>query len=235
MKNFLVSLITMDHINIERDIKLVDELGVDGLHIDIMDGHFVPRYGIYPEISERISKISSLPLDLHMMVDDVEFCINQFKNTLNISYVHFHAEACFGNEMRVIDKIRSINAKPVICINLATSFSVLDRLISNNEIDGVMLMGIHPGVLEQDARPKNILNDLKELKKIISGTNAESFIALDGAVSMDTIKPMMKAGINHFVGGTSSIYKNVNRSDDWKIQEQKIKENWKEIKKLLDK
>ena len=66
--------------------------------------------------------------------------------------------------MRIIDKIRSINAKPVICINLATSFTVLDRLISNNEIDGVMLMGIHPGVLEQDARPKNILNDLKELK-----------------------------------------------------------------------
>lgn len=93
MNNFLVSLITMDHINFERDIKLVDEIGVDGLHIDIMDGHFVPRYGIYPEIIERISKISSLPFDLHMMVDDVEFCIDQFKNTSNISYVHFHAEA----------------------------------------------------------------------------------------------------------------------------------------------
>tara|TARA_A100001035_G_scaffold164719_2_gene130443 strand:- start:927 stop:1640 length:714 start_codon:yes stop_codon:yes gene_type:complete len=235
MNNFLVSLITMDHINFERDIKLVDELGVDGLHIDIMDGHFVPRYGIYPEIIERISKISSLPFDLHMMVDDVEFCINQFKNTPNISYVHFHAEACFGNEMRVIDKIKSINAKPVICINLATSFTVLDRLVSNNEIDGVMLMGIHPGVLEQDARPKNILNDLKDLKKIIAGTNAESFIALDGAVSMDTIEPMMKAGINHFVGGTSSIYKNVNRNDDWDIQNKIIKKNWSKIKELIGK
>jgi pentose-5-phosphate-3-epimerase len=118
---------------------------------------------------------------------------------------------------------------------LATSFSVLDRLISNNEIDGVMLMGIHPGVLEQDARPKNILNDLKELKKIISGTNSESFIALDGAVSMDTIKPMMEAGINHFVGGTSSIYKNVNRNDDWTIQNKVIKENWTKIKELIGK
>lgn len=233
MNNFLVSLITMDHINFERDIKLADELGVDGLHIDIMDGHFVPRYGIYPEIIQRISKISSLPLDLHMMVNDVEFCIDQFKNTANISYVHFHAESCLGNEMRVIDKIRGINAKPVICINLATSFSVLDRLISNNEIDGVMLMGIHPGVLEQDARPKNILNDLKDLNKIISGTSAESFIALDGAVSMDTIKPMREAGINHFVGGTSSIYKGVNREDSWKIQQEKIHSNWKEIKKII--
>ncbi len=235
MNNFLVSLITMDHINFERDIKLVDSLGVDGLHIDIMDGHFVPRYGIYPEIIERLSSISSLPLDLHMMVKDTEFTIDQFNNNENIAYIHFHIESCFGNEMRIVDKIRSIGAKPVVCINLSTSFSSLDRLLSNNEIDGVMLMGIHPGVLKQDSRPNNILNDLKDLKERTCSLNADSFIALDGAVSMDTIKPMSEAGINYFVGGTSSIYKNVNRSDDWKIQEQKIKENWKEIKKLLDK
>ena len=83
MNNFLVSLITMDHINFERDIKLADEMGVDGLHIDIMDGHFVPRYGIYPEIIERISKISSLPFDLHMMVGNVDFCIfDKFENRI---------------------------------------------------------------------------------------------------------------------------------------------------------
>ena len=90
MNNFLVSLITMDHINFERDIRLVDSLGVDGLHIDIMDGNFVPRYGIYPEIIERLSTISSLPLDLHMMVKDVEFGIDQFKGASNIEYIHFH-------------------------------------------------------------------------------------------------------------------------------------------------
>tara|TARA_A100001011_G_C14242697_1_gene813986 strand:- start:623 stop:1330 length:708 start_codon:yes stop_codon:yes gene_type:complete len=235
MNNFLVSLITMDHINFERDIRLVDSLGVDGLHIDIMDGNFVPRYGIYPEIIERLSTISSLPLDLHMMVKDVEFGIDQFKGASNIEYIHFHIETCIGNEMRVVDKIREANAKPVVCINLATSFNVLDRLVKNNEIDGVMLMGIHPGVLKQDARPKNILTDLKDLKEKLSDSNAESFIALDGAVSMDSIKPMSKAGINHFVGGTSSIYKKVSRKDEWKIQEERIKQNWKKIKELLGK
>ena len=80
MNNFLVSLITMDHINFEQDVNLIDSLGVDGLHIDIMDGHFVPRLGIYPEIVERVSDISSLPLDLHMMVEDIDFTINQFKH-----------------------------------------------------------------------------------------------------------------------------------------------------------
>ena len=233
MNNFLVSLITMDHINFERDLKLVDNLDVDGLHIDIMDGHFVPRYGIYPEIIERISDITPLPLDLHMMVSDIDFAIDQFKHVSNIKYIHFHVEACIGNEMRVIDKINETGAKPIACINLATSFNTLDRLIHNNEIFGVMLMGIHPGVLKQESRPKNILNDLKELKDKIHNTNAESFIALDGAVSMETIEPLSKAGINHFVGGTSSIYKDVNRRDPWDLQKHKIQQNWENIKKII--
>ena len=94
-----------------------------------------------------------------MMVKDIDFTIDQFKHIPNIEYVHFHVESCIGNEMRVIDKIKDINAKPVACINLATSFHSLDRLLQNDEIDGIMLMGIHPGVLIQESRPKNILNE----------------------------------------------------------------------------
>lgn len=233
MNNFLVSLITMDHINFEQDVNLVDSLGVDGLHIDIMDGHFVPRLGIYPEIVKRVSDISSLPLDLHMMVEDIDFTIDQFKHIPNIEYIHFHVESCIGNEMRVIDKIKDINAKPVACVNLATSFHSLDRLLQNDEIDGIMLMGIHPGVLKQESRPKNILNDLKVLKELILDTKAESFIALDGAVSMDTIKSLSEAGINHFVGGTSSIYKDVDRQSPWKSQKEKILSNWEKIKEII--
>ena len=211
----------------------VDSLGVDGLHIDIMDGHFVPRLGIYPEIVKRVSDISSLPLDLHMMVEDIDFTIDQFKHIPNIEYIHFHVESCIGNEMRVIDKIKDINAKPVACVNLATSFHSLDRLLQNDEIDGIMLMGIHPGVLKQESRPKNILNDLKVLKELILDTKAESFIALDGAVSMDTIKSLSEAGINHFVGGTSSIYKDVDRQSPWKSQKEKILSNWEKIKEII--
>ena len=233
MNNFLVSLITMDHINFEQDVNLVDSLGVVGLHIDIMDGHFVPRLGIYPEIVKRVSDISSLPLDLHMMVEDIDFTIDQFKHIPNIEYIHFHVESCIGNEMRVIDKIKDINAKPVACVNLATSFHSLDRLLQNDEIDGIMLMGIHPGVLKQESRPKNILNDLKVLKELILDTKAESFIALDGAVSMDTIKSLSEAGINHFVGGTSSIYKDVDRQSPWKSQKEKILSNWEKIKEII--
>ena len=78
MPTFFASVITMDHINLERDVKHIDHLGIDGLHIDIMDGNFVPRYGIYPEIVKRINDSSDLSIDLHIMTNDPLFTIDQF-------------------------------------------------------------------------------------------------------------------------------------------------------------
>lgn len=233
MTNFTVSIITMDHLNIQRDVELVDALGVDGLHVDVMDGKFVPRFGIYPEIVERINDVSSLPLDIHFMVDDVIFSLNQFSNCRNIDTVTFQLEACAGNELRVIDQIKTIGAKPIIGLNLATCFNQLDRLVSNNEIDGVMLMGIHPGVLKQQARPKNILNDLKQLKEIISGSSAENYIGLDGAVNFDTLEVFLEAGITHFIGGSSSIFKDAGSELASEKRNKKVEENWEKITQKL--
>lgn len=233
MTTFFVSAITMDHINFENDVRLVEELGVDGLHIDIMDGHFVPRYGIYPEIVDRISEISSLPLDMHMMVEDIFFSLGQFSHNKNIEYVRFHVEACLGNEMRVIDQIRKIGAKPIACINLATGFHVLERMIKNNEIDGVMLMGIHPGVLDQEARPQNIINDLKDLKSMLVGYSAEAHIGLDGAINFSTIPRLLEAGVNNFIGGSSSIFKDAPPTLPLEERVAKISDNWSIIRDLL--
>ena len=233
MVSFFVSAITMDHINFENDVRLVDELGVDGLHIDVMDGHFVPRYGIYPEIIDRISDISDLPLDMHMMVEDIFFSLAQFSHNNNIEYVRFHVEACAGNEMRVIDEIRAIGAKPIACINLATGFHVLERMVKNNEIDGVMLMGIHPGVLKQEARPQNIINDLLDLKSILHGSSAEKHIGLDGAINFSTLPNLLEAGVNNFIGGSSSIFKDAHPELSYQERREKIAENWLVIKKLL--
>jgi ribulose-phosphate 3-epimerase len=233
MISFFVSAITMDHINFEHDVRLVDELGVDGLHIDVMDGHFVPRYGIYPEIIDRISDVSDLPLDMHMMVEDIFFSLGQFSNNKNIEYVRFHVEACAGNEMRAIDEIRKIDAKPIACINLATGFHVLERMVKNNEIDGVMLMGIHPGVLKQEARPQNIVNDLTDLKLMLQGSSAEAHIGLDGAINFSTLPMLLDAGVNNFIGGSSSIFKDTPPTLLRDERETKITENWRSIKALL--
>lgn len=233
MNTFFVSAITMDHINFENDVRLVDQLGVDGLHIDVMDGHFVPRYGIYPEIIDRISDISDLPLDMHMMVEDIFFSLGQFSHNKNIEYVRFHVEACAGNEMRAIDEIRKIDAKPIACINLATGFHVLERMVKNNEIDGVMLMGIHPGVLKQEARPQNIINDLADLKLMLKGSSAEEHIGLDGAINFSTLPELLGAGVNNFIGGSSSIFKDTPLTLPSDDRRKKIIENWSVIRDLL--
>jgi ribulose-phosphate 3-epimerase len=235
MPTFFVSAITMDHINFENDVRLVDKLGVDGLHIDVMDGHFVPRFGIYPEIIDRISDISSLPLDMHMMVDDIFFSLGQFSHNKNIKFVRFHVEACAGNEMRAIDEIKKIGASPIACINLATGFHVLERMVKNNEIDGVMLMGIHPGVLIQEARPQNIINDLVDLKQMIKGSSAEAHIGLDGAINFSTLPELLAAGVNNFIGGSSSIFRDTPATMSQHDRIEKISQNWSEIRKLIGK
>ena len=233
MPSFFASLITMDHLNFEKNLSLIDSLGLDGLHVDVMDGHFVPRYGIYPEIVQEISKISDIPIDLDLLVKDPLFALNQFKNIEKIKFVRFHMESVIGDELRIIDKIHEIGAKAIASLNLSTSFSTIDRLVKNEEIDGVMLMGIHPGVLIQEHRPENILNDLDDLKKLLGNSKASKEIGLDGAVSFESIKPLFNAGINNFICGSSSIFKGVNFRDSENSVKDKIKENLKKIKSLV--
>jgi len=233
MNTIFVSVVTMDHINIERDVKYVDDLGVDGLHIDVMDGSFVPRYGIYPEIVEKISDVSDLALDLDLLVADPIFAINEFKDKGKIYSVRFHVESCLGNEMRVIDKIHDIGAKAVPSFNLATSFDSLKRLVRNDEIDGVMLMGIHPGVLKQTHRPENIKRDMASLMDILGDSKATDFIGLDGGVSFETIPYLKDAGINNFVCGSSSIYKGIDYKQSWEDNTKKISSNYTKIRELL--
>ena len=86
MPTFFASLITMDHINFEKNIIFLENLGIDALHVDVMDGRFVPRYGIYPEIIERISQVSNIAIDLDLLVHDPLFALDQFKNKGNINY-----------------------------------------------------------------------------------------------------------------------------------------------------
>lgn len=229
MPTFFASVITMDHINLERDVKHIDHLGIDGLHIDIMDGNFVPRYGIYPEIVKRINDSSDLSIDLHIMTNDPLFTIDQFKNNGNIDYIRFHVESCPGNELRIIDKIREVGAKPIAAINLSTSFHVLDRLIDNQEINGIMLMGIHPGVLIQEARFKNVENDMERLNEMIKNSEVKNFVGLDGAVTFESIPVLMERGINNFIVGSSTLFKGVNHQNEYEKNISIIEKNWKTL------
>jgi len=196
----------MDHLNFQRDIEIAEKLGIDRLHLDIMDGNNVPRYGIYPEIAKAISKVSNLPIDLHLMVNDVEFSIEQFLPLENLEIIYFHVEGNEKDLFRIIDKIIKANVKVGITINLSTPLLSITELLKSEILDGIMFMGIHPGVLDQVSRPEIIIRKLKELKNLDCG---ELEIQVDGGVTFDSITELAAHGVNSFVCGSSTVYKGV--------------------------
>jgi ribulose-phosphate 3-epimerase len=228
------SIICMDHLNFEREVNLVEELGVDYLHVDMMDGDFVPRYGIYPEIVERIAEISLMKMDVHLMLNNIDLALEHIKDVKNVEYVSFHIGENENNSLRIVDKIHSLDKKAGVVFNLSTDINKLYDLIEEDEIDSIMLMGIHPGVLKQTSRPNLVLKKLKQVRKLLEGKKCANFIQIDGGVSFDSIPEMVATGANNLICGSSTLYRGVNPLNDWKMNKVKIAQNFNKIKMLID-
>ena len=225
---FTTSVICTDPLNTERDILKLKELGHKFLHIDIMDGHFVPRFGIFPEISQRIQDIApDMCQDCYIMCKDVEFTIDQFSNIENITSFTFHIDDNEANSVRIIDKIRKKGKKAGVALNMGSNFETTIQLIKHLSLDFILFMGIHPGVLDQVSKPEVLASKIIEFKDCLSknGIDPTSItIQVDGAVSFESIPSLIKAGATFFVGGSSTIYKK-----PFSVEENSLK-----IKRLMD-
>lgn len=229
---FSSSVICMDPLNLAWHIVLIEKLEIPLLHIDIMDGHNVPRFGLYPEQLERINAISNLPLDVHLMVDDVEFTLTQLKNVTNIENLVFHIEGKEGNLLRLLDAARKIATNVGVVVNMSTGPDIIKKLLRLQVIDSITFMAIHPGVLQQKSRPELLYSEIGETLSLNKHTI--KYVSIDGGVTFDTIKPLLKAGANILVGGSGTIYKGVNFKDDnIDLQTMKITDNWFKIKKEM--
>ena len=208
---FSASVICTDPLNTERDILKLKELGHKYLHIDIMDGHFVPRFGIFPEICQRIQEIvPDMYQDCHIMCDDVEFTIDQFSGIDNITTFTFHIDGNEANSVRIIDKIRKQGKTAGVALNMGSNFETTIQLIKYLDLDFVLFLGIHPGVLEQVSKPEVLAAKIAEFKQRLVYEDIDPrciTIQVDGAVSFDTIPALKEAGATFFVGGSSTIYK----------------------------
>ncbi len=197
------SLICSDPLNVERDIRELVGAGIDWIHFDVMDGQFVPRYGLYPEMLHSLRKFTDVPVDVHMMVENPEDFINDFA-AAGATYYCFHAEAT-RHAHRVVRKIRDAGMKPGIALNPATPINSLDWVIKDIEL--VCLMAINPGIVGHKLIP-DMYQKMEQLRRFAEfHGNDELIIEIDGGVTFESGRNMIDHGATALVCGTGTIFR----------------------------
>ena len=191
------SILSADFGNLEKEIKSICEAGCDLVHVDVMDGHFVPNLTIGPVVVEPVSKASTKPLDIHLMVENNSFFVDLFA-PLKPKYLSFHIES-EKHPHRLIQKIRSLGISPVITLNPHTKVEDIEYLLE--DLDMVLLMSVNPGFGGQKFIP-SVIEKAKKLKELIKKRNPNCLIEVDGGVSDKNIKELKDAGVDVVVAGS---------------------------------
>ncbi len=192
------SILSADFSNLLKDIKMVEEAGCDMLHIDVMDGHFVPNITIGPLVIESLKGKTNLPFDVHLMIENPDKYISQFVKA-GAYIISVHSEACVHLH-RTIQLIKEHNVKAAVALNPATPLNVLEYVLE--DLDMVLLMTVNPGFGGQDFI-KSSLSKIKTLKGMIDDRGLNIDIQVDGGIKEDNVKEIVKAGANIIVAGSA--------------------------------
>lgn len=191
------SILSANFGELAKEIKAVCEAGADLIHIDVMDGHFVPNLTIGPLVVEAVAKASTKPLDIHLMVENVPFFVDLFL-PLKPKFISFHIEE-EKHPLRLIDHIRKNGVNPAIVLNPHTPVSSLKHII--DEVDMVLLMSVNPGFGGQKFIPL-VLSKAMELRELIDSRNAKCMIEVDGGVNGLNVADLDAAGVDIVVAGS---------------------------------
>ena len=200
------SILSADFTRLEQEIKEVEKAGADYIHIDVMDGHFVPNITVGPMIVKAVRRITSLPLDVHLMISDPDSFIDEFAKA-GASILTVHAETA-NHLHRTIQHIRDLGVKPSVSLNPASCLEVMDYILG--DLDMVLLMTVNPGFEGQEFI-REVVPKIERLKKIIDKRGLQVEIEVDGGIGPDNINEVSSAGASVFVAGSAIFY-----SEDYK-------------------
>ena len=200
-KKIAPSILSADFTRLADEIKAVEDAGADYIHIDVMDGHFVPNITFGPLIVKAVRRVTSLPLDVHLMISDPDKYISAFADA-GADIITFHAEASIHIH-RTIQQIKAKGKKAGISLNPATSLDVLEYILE--DLDLILLMTVNPGFEAQKFIP-SVLPKIKRLREQIDTRGLKCEIEVDGGINLDTIGMVSSAGADVFVAGSAIFY-----------------------------
>lgn len=200
------SLLSADFTNLKSDIEILDKSGVKYLHLDVMDGMFVPNISFGPMIIKQLRPLTNMVFDVHLMIEDPDRYVQSFKDAgADILTVHY--EAC-KHLHRTISYIKSLGMKAGVSLNPATNIDVLDYVLE--DLDLVLVMSVNPGFGGQSFIP-SALDKIKNLKEKIKERNLNVIVEVDGGVKTTNVKDVVEAGADLIVSGSDVFSDKENR------------------------
>ena len=218
MKLIAPSILSADFSKLGDEIKSVEEAGADWIHVDVMDGHFVPNITMGPAIVKAVKRVTSLPIDVHLMIENPEFFIQDFVDA-GATMISVHVETCIHLNS-TIQMIKETGRSPGIVLNPSTPLSSIDW--SLEYVDFVLIMSVNPGFGGQKFI-SNSLSKINALRRIIQDRELATLIEIDGGVKEENIDEISLAGADVFVAG-SAIFGSQNYKETIKRFKEKIGE-----------
>ncbi len=192
------SILSADFSKLGDEVKAVEAAGAGWIHIDVMDGQFVPNITYGPIIVKACKKVTDLPLDVHLMIETPDQLIPEFAQA-GADWISVHAEAC-THLNRSIQLIKSFGVKAGVALNPATPISAIEWVLE--ELDFVVVMSVNPGFGGQSFI-ENSLDKVREIKRMITEKGLSTLIQIDGGVNRKTIATIAEAGVDSFVAGSA--------------------------------